>query len=122
MERYQTIDELQLATDAPVVMTDNQGFVIYVNACFTAVFGWSAEEITGQNITVIIPNGFHAPHHLGFSRFLATEKSTILNHPIQLRGITKDGREIEAEHFIVAEQHQGKWIFAATLNPLNSNG
>lgn len=120
MGRYKTIRELQLATDTPVVMTDNQGFVTFVNTCFTTIFGWSAEEITGQNITVIIPNGFHAPHHLGFSRFLSTEKSTILNHPIQLKGVTKDGREIAAEHFIVAEQHGGEWIFAATLHPLNT--
>jgi hypothetical protein len=58
-------------------------------------------------------------HHLGFSRFLSTQKSTILNHPLQLKGVTKAGQEIEAEHFIVAEQHQGQWVFAATLHPLN---
>lgn len=114
-----TIDQLKLSTDIPVVITDNQGFVTYVNDCFTAVFGWGVTEIIGQNVTVIIPYGFHAPHHLGFSRFLSTQKSTILNHPLQLKGVTKDGREIEAEHFIVAEQHQGKWVFAATLHPLN---
>ncbi|MCF2147697.1 PAS domain S-box protein [Desmonostoc muscorum LEGE 12446] len=113
-----SIGELKLETDVPVVATEHQGFITYVNERFTAVFGWNAAEIIGQNITTIIPEGFHAPHHLGFSRFLSTEKSTILNHPLQLKGITKDGKEIEAEHFIQAEQHQGQWVFWATLRPL----
>lgn len=115
----ETIHEMKLETQVPVVMTDHQGFVTYVNDCFTAVFGWRASEIMGQNITAVIPNGFHDSHHLGFSRFLSTQKSTILNHPMRLKGVTKDGREIEAEHLIMAEQYQGQWVFMATLRPLN---
>lgn len=113
-----TLEKMKLETNVPVVITDEQGFVTYVNDCFTSVFGWSIAEINGQMITVIIPNGFHAPHHLGFSRFLTTSNSTILNHPLRLVGITKDGKEIEAEHLIMAEKHQGKWVFMATLRPL----
>lgn len=114
-----TISEMKLETDVPVVITDAQGFVTYVNDCFTTVFGWSSEEITGQIITAIIPASFHDSHHLGFSRFLCTQRSTILNHPMRLKGITKDGTEIEAEHLIMAERQQGQWVFMATLRPLN---
>jgi PAS domain S-box-containing protein len=113
-----TFDEMKLEKDVPIVITDHQGLVTYVNECFTSVFGWSTDEILGQIITVIIPEGFHAPHHLGFSRFLTTEKSTILNHPLRLIGITKDGREIQAEHLIMAEKDQEKWSFMAILRPL----
>ncbi len=110
--------DLKLETNVPVVVTDHQGFITYVNDRFTVVFGWTLAEIIGQNITIIIPEGFHAPHHIGFSRFLATEKSTILNHPLKLKGITKAGKEIAAEHFIQAEQQEGRWVFYATLRPL----
>ncbi|MBD2449035.1 PAS domain S-box protein [Nostoc sp. FACHB-152] len=113
-----SLSDMKQETDVPVVITDQQGFVTYVNDCFTSVFGWSMAEISGQIITVVIPQGFHAPHHLGFSRFLSTESSTILNHPLRLLGITKDGREIEAEHLIMAEKHQGEWVFMAMLRPL----
>ena len=115
-----TISEMKQETEVPVVFTNQQGFVTYVNDCFTSVFGWSAAEITGQLITEIIPEGFHDAHNLGFSRFLTTQKSTILNHPMHLKGVTKNGKEIEAEHLIMVEQYQGQWIFMATLRPLNS--
>uniref|UniRef100_A0A0C1NKM7 Diguanylate cyclase n=1 Tax=Tolypothrix bouteillei VB521301 TaxID=1479485 RepID=A0A0C1NKM7_9CYAN len=106
-------------TSVPIVITDSQGFITYVNDRFTSVFGWNLAEIYGQTITIIIPDGFHAPHHMGFSRFLSTEQSTILNHPLNLVGITKDGQEIETEHLIVAEKEQGEWVFMAMLRPLN---
>ena len=113
-----TLGEMKLETNVPVVITDQQGFITYVNDCFTSIFGWSMAEINGQIITVVIPEGFHAPHHLGFSRFLSTENSTILNHPLRLVGITKDGVEIEAEHLIMAEKHYEEWVFMAMLRPL----
>ncbi|QSJ15139.1 PAS domain S-box protein [Nostoc sp. UHCC 0702] len=114
------VTEIKLETDVPVVITDSQGFVIYVNDCFSSVFGWTVAEIQGQTITTIIPQGFHDSHHLGFSRFLSTENSTILNHPLRLQAVTKDGREIEAEHLIMAEKQQEEWLFMATLRPINN--
>ncbi len=91
------------------------------NECFRVVFGWSFDEIVGQPLTAIIPNSFHDAHNLGFSRFAMTEKSRVLNHPLQLKAVTKDGREIDMEHFIIAEQQQGEWMFKATLRPLDTH-
>lgn len=105
-------------TNMPVLITNQLGIITYVNDPFKVVFGWNADEIIGQTLIAVIPSIFHDSHHLGFSRFVMTEKSTILNHPLQLKAVTKDGTEIDAEHFITAEQHQGQWIFGATLRPL----
>lgn len=113
-----TINEMKRETDLSVLVTDDQGFITYVNERFRVVFGWSADEIIGQPLTVVIPKSYHDSHNLGFSRFAMTEKPKVLNHPLQLKAVTKDGREIDAEHFITAEQQQGQWVFGATLRPL----
>ena len=70
--------------------------------------------------SVILPRYFQDAHHLGFTRFSATEISTILNHPLQLAVVTQDQREVESEHFIVAEKQGRHWVFAAILRPLSS--
>ena len=113
-----TINEIKLETDLPVLITDHQGFITYVNEPFSMVFGWSSDEIVGQTLAAVIPRNYHDSHQLGFSRFAMTEKPTVLNHPLQLRAMTKGGREILSEHLITAEQQQGQWIFGATLRPL----
>lgn len=113
-----SIDELQRITQDPVVIADHRGLITHVNERFEAVFGWRKAEIAGQPLSRIIPTHLHDAHHLGFSRFLTTGQPTLLNQPLTLRAVTKDGREFDAEHLIVAEQQQGAWVFGATVRPL----
>lgn len=115
-----TIEELKGEVDLPVLVTDQQGLIIYINASFRAVFGWNDHEVLGQTLELVIPKSFHDSHHLGFSRFTMTEQSRVLNHPLKLKAVTKNGTEIEAEHFITAEKIEGDWFFAAILRPLDA--
>ena len=113
-----TIQELMEKTGVPVVIADHQGFITHVNEPFQVVFGWPSEEIIGKPLTVLMPKTFHDAHHLGFSRFLVTEKATLLNRPLRLKALTKSGREFDAEHTIIAEHRHGEWVFGATIRPL----
>lgn len=116
-----TIYEMKNKTDVPVLITDQQGFIIYVNEPFGEVFGWKLDEIIGKSLNTVIPRSYQDSHNLGFSRFAMTEQSRILNHPLRLLAVTKDGREIMSEHFITAEQEEGKWVFGAILRPLGQS-
>src|SRR5258708_5761953 len=112
-----TIDEMKRVTDVPVVVVDHRGFIIYVNKPFLEVFGWGANEIVGKTLTTIIPRNLHDAHQLGFSRFVTSGQPTLLNRSVSLKAVTKDGKVFDAEHFIVAEQREGKWVFGATIRP-----
>ncbi len=113
-----TIEDVRRQTDMPAVIADHHGIITHVNERFEAVFGWPAKEILGKSLATIIPPTLHDAHHLGFSRFLTTNKPTLLNQPLTLKAITRDGREFDAEHVIIAEQRQGQWVFGATIRPL----
>lgn len=112
-----TIEQLKQG-DVPVIVADDEGIVVDINTHFETVFGWTAQEIIGQPLTVILPPFFRDSHNLGFARFSATGKPTVLNHPLNLKAVTKDHREIESEHFIIAEKQEERWLFAAKIRPL----
>lgn len=112
-----TINELKSENQIPVIITDEQGFIIYINQEFQRAFFWD-ENLIGKTILDVIPLNFHDAHNLGFSRFTMTEKSNILNHPIKAKVIRQDGQAVWSEHKIVAENKDGKWYFGATLRPL----
>lgn len=114
-----TIDDMRIKTDVPVLITDEWGLIIYVNEPFREVFGWNFDEIVGKLLITVIPKNYQDSHNLGFARFSMTEQSRVLNHPLQLKAVTKDGREILSEHFITAEQQDGKWFFGAILRPID---
>lgn len=112
-----TIAELRQG-EAPFVLADALGLVIEVNEPFTHAYGWTEADLRGQSLSLILPEAFQMAHHLGFSRFQSTGQSEILAHPLRLRTICRDGREVVSEHFIVAERSGEAWVFAATLTPL----
>ena|SRR3990167_5912556 len=111
-------DELKNEKKLPVVMADHNGIIFFVNQKFEEVFLWASNEIIGKSITTIIPNDLHDAHNLGFARFLTTEQSTILNQPLLLAAMKKNGVVFSAEHIIQSEKKNGLWIFAATIRPL----
>ncbi len=110
--------ELKSVTTKPVVIANHRGVIIFVNKMFEQTFQWTSDEIVGQPITAIIPFNFHDAHHLGFSRFQSTELSTVLNHPLKLKTVKKNGDVFPAEHIIFAEKENGSWVFGATVEPL----
>jgi PAS domain S-box-containing protein len=112
-----SVEELRLKP-LPFVLADHQGLIMEVNHYFQQAYGWRPEELVGESLSKILPDAFRDAHHLGFSRFQITHQSQIINHPLRLKTVCRDGREVDSEHFIIAEQSDGGWIFAATLRPL----
>lgn len=111
--------EAMASSDRPFVLADAEGRVLSMNDAFRCVYGWTDEQLLGTSLSQILPEAFRMSHQLGFSRYLATEQSTILAHPLRLATICADGTSIVSEHFIVAERNGDTWVFGATLTPLD---
>ena len=112
MEKLEDIKNL---SEPSVVVANQEGIIIYTNEYFSKVFLWSKQEILGLPLTVIIPDKLHTAHNMGFSKYIATEKSNILTKPLDLPAVTKDGKEFSAKHQIFAFKENDEFIFAATI-------
>lgn len=112
-----SIEDLQQG-DRPFVLADSLGQVLSINAAFQQAYGWTEDQLRGQPLSLILPGAFQMSHQLGFSRFQATEQSTILAHPLRLKTVCADGAEVVSEHFILGEKRESGWVFGATLTPL----
>ncbi len=117
--RPQNIEALKTINEVPVVIANSQGLITYINDCFEKVLEWSPDDVVGELITTILPSSFRDSHNLAFSRFQASEKATVLNHPLELMTITKSQQEVMTEHYIIAEKVDDDWLFGAMLTPLN---
>jgi len=100
----------------PVVALDQASLFTYINKPFTDEYGWTEAELVGKSVVEIMPEHMRSGHNIGFSRFLATEKSELLNKQLPLKVRYKDGREMLSNHFIVADKLDGKWVFAAVID------
>jgi len=45
----------------------------------------------------------------------------LLGQSLNLKAVSKDGKEFDAEHYIIAEHHEDQWVFGAMIRPLRGD-
>ena len=92
--RYRQLTE---ATLDAIVLADQQGNVTLFNPAAERLFGYSAAEVVGQPLTLLVPPKYQAGHLHGFERFLTTRQPKIIGRPMEMHGLRKDGTEFPME-------------------------
>lgn len=74
-----------------IVSIDTKGLILSFNRAAQKIFGYSEQEIIGQNVSVLMPQP-HRDRHDGYiSRYLQTSLSHVIGTSRELQGQRKDG-------------------------------
>jgi PAS domain S-box-containing protein len=88
---------LEAAHDG-VLSIDQHARITYVNTTAERIFGYRADELTGQEMAeVIVPPSLREAHRAGFSRYMTTGESHILDRRIEITALRADGGEFPVE-------------------------
>ena len=93
-ENYRQL--IEAAQDA-IISTDEKGVISVWNKLAEKIFGYSKSEIIGQSITTIISEKYKIPYHEGLNQFVKSDKTKIIDEPMEVSGMTKAGLEIPIE-------------------------
>lgn len=102
-----------------VITIDETGIIQNFNAASVRLFGYQPEEIIGQNITQLMPSQHRKNHEHGMSRFLSSEKSTIIGQPVELEALHKSGQIIPIELTLSAFQWEGHYFFTGIVRDIS---
>ena len=100
---------LNAALDA-VVIIDTESDISFWNPQAEKIFGWTAAEAIGRNLTkTIIPAEFTALHKKGMQHYLETGEGPIMNRMIEVTAVNKAGLLFPIELSIIpVNQEKGK--------------
>jgi len=87
------LDVLEAANDA-VLGIDAVGKIEFVNHEAAACFGYSREELLGQNMEILIPNRFREAHRRNVFRYGVRPETRMMSDRAELRALKRDGSEI----------------------------
>ena len=89
----------QLIESAPngIVMVDQSGKIVLVNAQIEKSFGYSREELLGQPIEILVPERYHQHHSSYRAGFSANPTTRPMGVGRDLFGRRKDGNEFPVE-------------------------
>jgi PAS domain S-box-containing protein len=104
--------------NVPVVVVDQIGIVNSINPMFKKTFFWESKDLVGCPVSTIIPANLRDAHNMGFSRYIVSKESTVMEMPLDLEILTGKGQIQLAQHFIVSFKKSDTIFIAAKILPL----
>lgn len=111
---------LETVLDAVVVISP-EGGVTGWNAVAEEVFGWSAAEAIGRQLSdLIIPVEHRQAHEEGITRVVGGAPPRVLNRRIEITALARDGREFPVELSITSATTAAGLVFVGFLRDISA--
>ena len=110
--RYRQLTEGSL--DA-VIVADRDGRIVLFNPSAARTFGWSADEVLGQSLTTLMPEGLRDSHDIGITRYLETRDPRLVGKTVEVQGLRKNGETFPLELSLNAIELAGELQFIGSI-------
>lgn len=107
-------------SDRGVIAADEANRIVAVSDPLADLLGWDPAELTGRRVITIVPPSLHEAHVAGFSRHLTTGEAHVLDVPLILPVLCKDGSESPCQFLVErAPTARGRSIYLAWISPVD---
>lgn len=100
------------------ITINTQGIIGYVNPMVEKIFGYSADELIGSNVSILMTEPDRSQHDSYLSRYMKTRDSKIINRGLQVRARRKDGSEFPVDLTVSETTVGDETTFFGTLRDM----
>ena len=108
------------AASGAVICSDALGMVTYWNGAAEALFGWTAEQMSGEPLDRIVPPRLRAAHAAGLARRAADMPNDYAGFTVEVPALKHDGTEFPAEFTLSCWREDGQPCFGATIRDITA--
>ncbi len=114
-ERFRSV--VQSATDA-IILADGHGDILSWNPAAERLFAYSAEEVRGKPLTLLMPERYRDAHQRGLERLRSTGESRVIGRTLELYGLRKDGTEFPLELSLATWKTRGGTFYSGVIRDI----
>lgn len=114
--RYRAL--VDAAGDA-IVSTDRTGTIESWNRAAEAMFGYGADEVLGESLSVLLPEHHRDSHREALARAARAAQSDHIQDVLTLEGVAKDGRVFPVELTVAQSTIEDRRIYVAVLRDVS---
>jgi PAS domain S-box-containing protein len=101
-----------------LVTIDEHGIVQSFNTASEKLFGYTSDEVVGQNVKVLTPSPHREEHDNYIQRYLQTGDARIIGSGRELQGMRKDGSKFDILLRVVELRLDDERIFIGTISDI----
>ena len=102
-----------------IISINTLGIVESFNKGAETIFGYSAEEVIGKNVSMLMPAPHRERHNDYISRYLTTKEAKIIGKTVELKAQRKDGTLVPIELTVSESQYAGKFTFIGIIRDIS---
>jgi two-component system sensor kinase FixL len=110
---------LECAVDA-IISIDERGLIQLVNPAAEHLFGYSAQELIGKNVSMLMPSPYREEHDAYLARYVSTGQKKIIGIGREVVGRRKNGTTFPLD-LAVAEARLDGWSHEEALGQVSHN-
>lgn len=115
-EKFRKIAE---TTNNGIVMLNNKGEIIFWNLASENIFGYSQEEILGENFhQIFVPEHYYSDYEKAFEKFQKTGNGNAIGKTLLVEAYRKNGELFPVELSLSALQLNGEWNSVGLVNDI----
>lgn len=119
-EQAKTAAIVGAATDG-VIAVDERGRIELFNPAAESIFGYRAEEVLGQEVTMLVPDETRLQFAEAGRDFLATGESPFIGRTTEVLAITGSRRRVPVSLSLTAVRVNRRWRFTGLVRDLTAS-
>lgn len=101
-----------------IIVTNDRGIIDTTNPAAVRIFGYASEEMTGHNISMLMPEPHRSNHDKYIQNYLETGIGNIMGKGRQVIGKRKDGTTFPMDVAISQFEAQGQTMFTGIVRDI----
>ncbi|MEA1677273.1 PAS domain S-box protein [Nitrospirillum sp. BR 11163] len=102
-----------------VIVIDGQGTIQSFNSACERLFGWTAAEVIGRNVKVLMPAPYQDEHDQYLARYHATGEKRIIGIGREVTGLRRDGTTFPMELSVGEAQQDGPPAYIGIIRDIS---
>lgn len=102
-----------------IITIDIRGIIESFNKAAEDIFGYSAEEVVGRNVKVLMPDPYYKEHDQYMENYLKTGEKKIIGIGREVRGKRKNGEVFPMELSVSEVKINGDRIFTGIIRDIS---
>ncbi|KAJ3025337.1 UNVERIFIED_CONTAM: hypothetical protein HDU68_007247 [Siphonaria sp. JEL0065] len=103
-----------------IIIIDPNATILRINAAIPTVFGYTAEEIVGKNIDILMPESITLKHTEVICNYIQTGNKNVIGRGRTLKARKKDGSEFSIHLSVTEIKQEGVHLFTGVIRDITN--